>query len=388
MPPIDNPDERTVTQQKTGTVPQAAPEDQREYTGGSGVPPQAREWGSDVGPKHVESSAEDIGFETALDTRGLDYNEDFELDDAARPGEQERDGITNETATDRMLRVKFNGEDREYSEDTARTMLQQYLSMQSKAPAAAMTAELMDKLGLTDPRQLAMLVAAGVQAVQNRAAGGRQPNEAGAERQENAMGTQESAGAEATEVGEPNPATQEQVEAQLAQLEQDNGIALPEGMKQSLRVLLTNAAQVEQVSKAFPQLLSEVQQTKQTLQAQAQKDRANAVNTVAKNVSEELGINTEKDFQSFMGWLDEMEQVAPGLKQRVGQDPVVMEKSIRQFAKTLKGDKADALEQEMRDKVQKDAKRAGGDFGVASRAGTPGSGGARASFNDQMLERL
>jgi len=377
-----NPDERTVTQEKTGTNPQAAPEDQREYTGGSGVPPQAREWGADVGPRHVEQRAEDIGFETALDTRGMDYNSDFTLEDAAEPGEQERAGIENETPTDRMLRVKFNGEDREYSEEAARNMVQQYLSMQGKAPAVA--SQIMERLGLQDPRQLVALVAEGVKAMKSRQTG----NDAGAERQEAAIGASESPSAEAGEVGEPNPMTQQQVEDQLAQLEQENGISLPDGMKNSLRVLLSNAAQVEQVAKAFPQLLSEVQNTKQTLEQQATRDRANAVNTVAKNVSTELGINTEKDFQSFMGWLDDMEGVAPGIKQRVGQDPAAMEKVIRNFAKTLKGEKADALETEMRNNVQRDASRAGGDFGVSSRSGGPGTGGQRPNFNDQMLERL
>lgn len=328
------------------------PTDAEANTEGSG----AKAWGADL---------TDAGKYTFTDPRkaavGSEANADVQTTDKSAP------------TVAAKLKVKYKGEEREYDEVAAATMISQHLGLQEThkdfAPIINSTKELMQQTGITDRTVFLNTVKAGLAALAEKQA-----------MDKNQTTQQPAAPAQAVD---PAAARSIDVEAELNAMEQENGIKLTPGLRDMFRNLAQNSNAVAGVAQKLPELEKEVSSLSSKARAEALMARNTQVNTAAQALAKELGLEDEKDYPEFQSWMQEQDKVFPGYSRLAVASPEAISHAMRQFHGLRTGAKASADKTALEDTLKKNAARAGGDA-VASRGGNGGT----SDFNQTMMNSL
>ena len=78
----------------------------------------------------------------------------------------------------------------------------------------------------------------------------------------------------------------------------------------------------------------------------------------------------------------------PGYKSAIAMNPTAMDKSIRDYHAIASGNRSATEQAQMKQQVEKDIARAGGETVASRGSDEPGQAAPNRSFNDQMLDLL
>ena len=330
----------------------------------------------------------------ANDRLEADYDFEVAQDVDPREGRQPEDANQQdiaedeEGAIDRMLRIKYRGKEEDVSEEDAITMVQQFKTIDNKyGPIMELSRQLSEATGETDPEKLAGLMAQALH--QGGPPNGEPP----------AVPPQVAAPpAEVARTPMNDPAAQhamqeqhirnmEESRAQAQSFFDENGLTPTNEALPSMRNMIMYGGQISQVANVLPSLMADVQQFKEQQAANVQASNQAVVDSTAAATAQELGIDTEVEFNDYLSWVDSQEEYLPGYKQAISSNPKAMDKSIRDYHAIATGNRSSKEQAALKQQVEKNIQRAGGET-VASRGSEVPGGPSPTNFNDEIMDLI
>ena len=349
-------------------------------------------------PSDGESNPDTSGLKaskrlTANDRLEADY--DFEVVQAEDPrgdrgpedaNTQESQANDGESAVERMLRIKYRGEEQDIPEADAVTMVQQYKMMdQNYGPLHSLAKQIADATGISDPQQIADMLVAGEFAPKQQQPEMVDPNDPQYER------TVGEAASEINDItaptvpfNEPDAQAQQQANAMAQAFFDNNGLDPTDEAFNSMANMIKYSNQMSQVAQVLPQLMQDVQAFKAEQQNNAIQSQKALVDATASSTAQELGIDTPEEFNDFISWVNMQNQSFPGFQDIISQNPQSMDKAIRDYHAIATGNRNTKEQMALKEQVAKDVARAGGETVASRGSDTPGQA-PRVDFNDEML---
>jgi hypothetical protein len=325
----------------------------------------------------------------ANDRLEADYDYDVMQDVDPREDRQPEDanqqdlGEDAEGAIDRMLRIKYRGKEEDIPESDAITMVQQFKMMDNKyGPIMEMARNMAEQTGVTDPQQLAEMMA---QQVMQQ--GGMPQQEAASVAPEMPVNTPMNDPANQQVMAQQDAMTLDQARQQAQSFFEENGLTPTDESMVTMTNMFQYGTQVSQVANILPKLMQDVETFKQAQQQNAIASQQALVDSTAAATAGELGIDTELEFNDFVSWVDEQEKFIPGYKQIISQNPQAMDKSIRDYHAIATGNRNTQEQAAMKQSVAKTIQRAGGET-VASRGSENPGGPPPKDFNDEIMNMI
>lgn len=291
-------------------------------------------------------------------------------------------GDVEPDAISRMLKIKYRGQEEEIPEEKAITMLQQFKSMDSKyGPIMELARRVQEQTGITDPNQIANAMGEGMlQMLQAQQQG-----------QANATPAESPAVAEANSdprVMQKNVQSDEQATQAAQEFFEENGLQPTDAAFKSMANIFKYSTAIEQAATILPTLIEDVNMFKQQQQQAAMQSQQTLVDAQAAATAQELGIDDEQTFNDFVSFVEMQEQMFPGYKSAIAMNPTAMDKSIRDYHAIASGNRSATEQAQMKQQVEKDIARAGGETVASRGSDEPGQAAPNRSFNDQMLDLL
>lgn len=338
-------------------------------------------------PTDAEANPDKSGFSAAERLRSNDrmpVDFDFEVTtnpdprDGAEAGDANAQemGSVEEDAVSRMLRIKFRGQEEDIPEDKAITMLQQFKSMDAKyGPMMELARTISEQTGVNDPSQIAAIMAQGMMKMNEGS--GQEPEAA-------------TPPPEATDprVMERNVKTNEAASSAATEFFEENGLQPTDAAYRAMTNIFKYADSIEQAATVLPTLMEDVRSFKQQQEIAAQQSQQTLVDAQASATAQELGIDDEQTFNDYVSWVEMQEQMFPGYKSAIGNNPKAIDKSIRDYHAITSGSRNAADQAVMKKQVERDIARAGGETVASRGSDEPMSGAQKGNFSEQMLDLL
>ena len=291
-------------------------------------------------------------------------------------------GDVEPDAISRMLKIKYRGQEEEIPEEKAITMLQQFKSMDSKyGPIMELARRVQEQTGITDPNQIANAMGEGMlQMLQAQQQG-----------QANATPAESPVVSEASSdprVMQKNVQSDEQATQAAQEFFEENGLQPTDAAFKSMANIFKYSTAIEQAATILPTLMEDVNMFKQQQQQAAMQSQQTLVDAQAAATAQELGIDDEQTFNDFVSFVEMQEQMFPGYKSAIAMNPSAMDKSIRDYHAIASGNRSATEQAQMKQQVEKDIARAGGETVASRGSDEPGQAAPNRSFNDQMLDLL
>lgn len=291
-------------------------------------------------------------------------------------------GDVEADAISRMLKIKYRGQEEEIPEEKAITMLQQFKSMDSKyGPIMELARRVQEQTGITDPNQIANAMGEGMlQMLQAQQQG-----------QADATPAESPAVAEANSdprVMQKNVQSDEQATQAAQEFFEENGLQPTDAAFKSMANIFKYSTAIEQAATILPTLIEDVNMFKQQQEQAARQSQQTLVDAQAAATAQELGIDDEQTFNDFVSFVEMQEQMFPGYKSAIAMNPTAMDKSIRDYHAIASGNRSATEQAQMKQQVEKDIARAGGETVASRGSDEPGQAAPNRSFNDQMLDLL
>ena len=291
-------------------------------------------------------------------------------------------GDVEADAISRMLKIKYRGQEEEIPEEKAITMLQQFKSMDSKyGPIMELARRVQEQTGITDPNQIANAMGEGMlQMLQAQQQG-----------QADATPAECPAVVEANSdprVMQKNVQSDEQATQAAQEFFEENGLQPTDAAFKSMANIFKYSTAIEQAATILPTLIEDVNMFKQQQEQAARQSQQTLVDAQAAATAQELGIDDEQTFTDFVSFVEMQEQMFPGYKSAIAMNPTAMDKSIRDYHAIASGNRSATEQAQMKQQVEKDIARAGGETVASRGSDEPGQAAPNRSFNDQMLDLL
>ena len=291
-------------------------------------------------------------------------------------------GDVEADAISRMLKIKYRGQEEEIPEEKAITMLQQFKSMDSKyGPIMELARRVQEQTGITDPNQIANAMGEGMlQMLQAQQQG-----------QADATPAESPAVAEANSdprVMQKNVQSDEQATHAAQEFFEEDGLQPTDAAFKSMANIFKYSTAIEQAATILPTLIEDVNMFKQQQEQAARQSQQTLVDAQAAATAQELGIDDEQTFNDFVSFVEMQEQMFPGYKSAIAMNPTAMDKSIRDYHAIASGNRSATEQAQMKQQVEKDIARAGGETVASRGSDEPGQAAPNRSFNDQMLDLL
>ena len=291
-------------------------------------------------------------------------------------------GDVEADAISRMLKIKYRGQEEEIPEEKAITMLQQFKSMDSKyGPIMELARRVQEQTGITDPNQIANAMGEGMlQMLQAQQQG-----------QADATPAESPAVVEANSdprVMQKNVQSDEQATQAAQEFFEENGLQPTDAAFKSMANIFKYSTAIEQAATILPTLIEDVNMFKQQQEQAARQSQQTLVDAQAAATAQELGIDDEQTFNDFVSFVEMQEQMFPGYKSAIAMNPTAMDKSIRDYHAIASGNRSATEQAQMKQQVEKDIARAGGETVASRGSDEPGQAAPNRSFNDQMLDLL
>ncbi len=282
----------------------------------------------------------------------------------------------------RMLKIKYRGQEEEIPEEKAITMLQQFKSMDSKyGPIMELARRVQEQTGITDPNQIANAMGEGMlQMLQ-----AQQQGQADATPAESPVVSEASSD---PRVMQKNVQSDEQATQAAQEFFEENGLQPTDAAFKSMANIFKYSTAIEQAATILPTLMEDVNMFKQQQQQAAMQSQQTLVDAQAAATAQELGIDDEQTFNDFVSFVEMQEQMFPGYKSAIAMNPSAMDKSIRDYHAIASGNRSATEQAQMKQQVEKDIARAGGETVASRGSDEPGQAAPNRSFNDQMLDLL
>lgn len=291
-------------------------------------------------------------------------------------------GDVEADAISRMLKIKYRGQEEEIPEEKAITMLQQFKSMDSKyGPIMELARRVQEQTGITDPNQIANAMGEGMLKM-------LQAQQQG---QADATPAESPAVAEANSdprVMQKNVQSDEQATQAAQEFFEENGLQPTDAAFKSMANIFKYSTAIEQAATILPTLIEDVNMFKQQQEQAARQSQQTLVDAQAAATAQELGIDDEQTFNDFVSFVEMQEQMFPGYKSAIAMNPTAMDKSIRDYHAIASGNRSATEQAQMKQQVEKDIARAGGETVASRGSDEPGQAAPNRSFNDQMLDLL
>ena len=280
----------------------------------------------------------------------------------------------------RMLKIKYRGQEEEIPEEKAITMLQQFKSMDSKyGPIMELARRVQEQTGITDPNQIANAMGEGMlQMLQAQQGQSEAPAESPAVSEAKAD----------PRVMQRNVQSDEQATQAAQEFFEENGLQPTDAAFKSMANIFKYSSAIEQAATVLPTLMEDVSMFKQQQQQAAMQSQQTLVDAQASATAQELGIDDEQTFNDYISWVEMQEQTFPGYKNAIATNPSAIDKSIRDYHAIASGSRNAAEQAQMKQQVEKDIARAGGETVASRGSDEPGQAAPSRSFNDQMLDLL
>jgi hypothetical protein len=343
-------------------------------------------------PTDAEANPDKSGFSAAERLKANDrmpVDFDFEVTDNPDPraGAEAGDataqemGNVEEDAITRMLRIKYRGQEEEIPEEKAITMLQQFKSMDSKyGPVMELARRVSEQTGITDPNQIANTMGEGMlQMLRAQQGATEQPVE-------DSPGLAEAKSD--PRVMQRNVKSQEVATQAAQEFFEENGLQPTDAAFQAMSNIFKYSEAIEQAATVIPTLMEDVSMFKAQQERAAMQSKQTLVDAQASATAQELGIDDEASFNDYISWVEMQEQTFPGYKNAIGTNAVAIDKSIRDYNAIVSNSRYALNQSQMKQQVEKDIARAGGETVASRGSDTPGGSAPKGNFNDQMLDLL
>lgn len=358
------PTEKQVTEQRNGGIgPTPA-----DGTPGGKVSAEVRNWS-----QTRETVAPDFDFDTNPDPRPAGSPT------ADQPQQTNPQGEPPASQVADGIKIVFKGREEVIPVDKAATMLQQFRNIDEQYGPYHVLARQLKEAGV-DPARGAQLL---VEAYNKTFGANTRPT-----------GTNPADNVTAAPAAAPAAAISDDQAAEKAkEITAQMGVNNPD-FEQAVANILKHGSTLAQLAGTVPSLVNDVNRVKQAHVAAANNAHLTSINQHAEAVASELGINDEANFTEFQAWVQDLEQTIPGTMQGIMRSPQAVEKAIRLFAEQKKGREAQRAADALRQQVNNDRARAGGEAVTpAGRGGAaPGAAANKAdaqkAFNDEMLAAL
>lgn len=343
-------------------------------------------------PTDAQANPDKSGFSAAArlqanDRMPVDF--DFEVTENPDPraGAEAGDanaqemGNVEEDAISRMLRIKYRGQEEEIPEEKAITMLQQFKSMDSKyGPVMELARRVSEQTGMTDPNQIANTMGEGMlQMLRAQQSATEQPAEDSQELSEAKSDPR---------VMQRNVKSQEVATQAAQEFFEENGLQPTDAAFQAMSNIFKYSEAIEQAATVLPTLMEDVSMFKAQQERAAMQSKQTLVDAQASATAQELGIDDEASFNDYISWVEMQEQTFPGYKNAIGTNAVAIDKSIRDYNAIVSNSRNALNQSQMKQQVEKDIARAGGETVASRGSDTPGGSAPKGNFNDQMLDLL
>lgn len=341
-------------------------------------------------PTDAEANPDKTGFSAAErlqanDRMPADFDFEVTTNPDPRAGAEAGDanaqdmGDVEEDTISRMLRIKYRGQEEEIPEDKAVTMLQQFKSMESKyGPVMELARRVAEQTGTNDPNDIANMMGQGMLEMLQKQQGGEQPAESPAMQEAK----------NDPRVMERNVKSSEQATQAAQEFFEENGLQPTDAAFQAMSNIFKYADAIEQAATVIPTLMEDVNSFKMQQQQAAMQSKQTLVDAQASATAQELGIDTESDFNDYISWVEMQDQTFPGYKDAIGTNPSAIDKSIRDYYAIVNGSRNAAEQAEMKQRVEQDIARAGGETVASRGSDEPGPATPRQNFSDEMLNLL
>ena len=313
----------------------------------------------------------DYDFEVMQD---VDPREDRQPEDA----NQQELGEDAEGAIDRMLKIKYRGKEEEIPEADAITMVQQFKMMDNKyGPILELARKLSDQTGEKDPEQIALMMAQNFGALSQGVDNSASPQEAPVQAPQ--------VNPEVMQM--QNQASKEDARQKAQAFFDDNGLTPTEDAMASMQNMILYGDQMSTIASMLPSMMSDIEAFKQQQAQNVMQSQRSLVDSTASATAQELGIDTEQEFNDYISWVEEQEQFIPGYKEIISANPKAMDKSIRDYHAIATGNRNTQEQAAMKRNVEKTIQRAGGET-VASRGSDAPGGPPPKDFNDEIMNLI
>ncbi len=281
----------------------------------------------------------------------------------------------------RTITIKYRGEEEAIPEDKAVTMLQQFKSVESKyGPLMELSRRISEQTGVTDPNQLANMIG---QSMLNAMNNSNQDTTKTAEPKETP--------AELTNdprVLAKNVMSDEDASTRAKAFFEENGLQPTDDAFMAMQNMFKYSKAVEEAATILPTLMEDVNSFKAAQELSATRANQTLVDSQAAATAQELGIDTEADFNDFISWVDMQDQTFGNYKAAIGSNPAAMDKAIRDYHAITTGNKSVAEQTAMKMNVEKNISRAGGETVASRGSDVPIGKEPQQSFSNQMLDLL
>lgn len=343
-----------------------------------------------VPPTDAEANPDKSGFDAASrlktnDRMPADF--DFEVTNDPDPrgdaevGDANAQDIPTAEADpiSRTITIKYRGEEEAIPEEKAITMLQQFKSVESKyGPLMELSRRISEQTGVTDPNQLANMIGQSMLNAMN------QSNDA------KAVETKDTPKELTNDprVLAKNVMSDEDASARAKSFFEENGLQPTDDAFMAMQNMFKYSKAVEEAASILPTLMEDVNNFKRQQELSATRANQTLVDSQAAATAQELGIDTEADFNDFISWVEMQDKTFGNYKAAIGNNPAAMDKAIRDYHAITTGNKSVAEQTAMKMNVEKNISRAGGET-VASRGSDVPTGKApQKDFSSQMLDLL
>ena len=341
----------------------------------------------------AESNPDKSGFSAAErlqanDRMPVDFDFEVTNNPDPRAGAEAGDanaqdmGDVEADAISRMLKIKYRGQEEEIPEEKAITMLQQFKSMDSKyGPIMELARRVQEQTGITDPNQIANAMGEGMLKMLQA----QQQGQADATPAESPVLAEANSD---PRVMQKNVQSDEQATQAAQEFFEENGLQPTDAAFKSMANIFKYSTAIEQAATILPTLIEDVNMFKQQQEQAARQSQQTLVDAQAAATAQELGIDDEQTFNDFVSFVEMQEQMFPGYKSAIAMNPTAMDKSIRDYHAIASGNRSATEQAQMKQQVEKDIARAGGETVASRGSDEPGQAAPNRSFNDQMLDLL
>ena len=343
-------------------------------------------------PTDAEANPDKSGFDAASRLKSNDRmpaDFDFEITNNPDPrgdievGDANAQDIPTAEADpiSRTITIKYRGEEEQIPEDKAVTMLQQFKSVESKyGPLMELSRRISEQTGVTDPNQLANMIGQSMLNAMNTS-------------NQEATNTQQAQETPAVLTNDPrvlarNVMSDEDASSRAKAFFEENGLQPTDDAFMAMQNMFKYSKAVEEAATILPTLMEDVNSFKAAQELSATRANQTLVDAQAAATAQELGIDTEADFNDFISWVEMQDQTFGNYKAAIGSNPAAMDKAIRDYHAITTGNKSVAEQTAMKMNVEKNISRAGGETVASRGSDVPTGKEPQQSFSNQMLDLL